>query len=656
MARIYGSTNNSNWGLFVDVSETSYNIQNNTSNVTASVYLYRTNSSSYYGGTVTISVNVAGQNKSTTVYPSYPTNIGTGTGNAHKMTTFTYTVIHNSDGSKTASINMSWNANFNPTSGSASGNLPLTKIPRASSVLCSGGNIGSNTTITISRYSNTFTHTITYSFGSLSGTIATKTSSTSISWTIPTSFYAIIPNSNTGTGTINCITYSGNSEIGRSTCKFTARVTNSNPIFSMFSYEDINDNTLLLTGNKETIIKGKSKLKAIISVDNKAQPQNGASISYYQIDNTKVNYSSISDVILEIENYDKNNISLIAVDSRGNSTTVYKSIANFIEYEDIIKGELSLIRSDNGVGKFVTINFNGVFWNGNFGDANNELIVSYKFKKTTETGYTTGTTTIIPTINKNNFNFNDLIAGDTDDKGFELDESYDVLLVVSDKLSTVTYIGIIGAGKPAIAIYKNKASLGDKYNPSLGGTQIWNPLFIDGKKFGILYEKILDDSQSILEIDNLNLKPSNDYEFELRCICNSTIDSDIIITFNDQNGGYHHLVDVSSGSSTSSGNINHSSYYYNNVPSIREWIHAPQMYPYPTTIKGRIFFTEYETNLYKLNYEINCNYAVSGHQIHTTINGVQSRNFSSISKIKFSFSNNNVQFYKGTKLIIREVL
>ena len=94
----------------------------------ASVYLYRTNSSSYYGGTVTISVNVAGQNKSTTVYPSYPTNIGTGTGNAHKMATFSYTVIHNSDGSKTASINMSWSANFNPTSGSASGNLPLTNL------------------------------------------------------------------------------------------------------------------------------------------------------------------------------------------------------------------------------------------------------------------------------------------------------------------------------------------------------------------------------------------------------------------------------------------------------------------------------------------------------------------------------------------------
>ena len=59
MARIYGSTNNSNWGLFVDLNETSYSVGNNNSNVRASVYLYRTNSASYYGGSATIGVSVA---------------------------------------------------------------------------------------------------------------------------------------------------------------------------------------------------------------------------------------------------------------------------------------------------------------------------------------------------------------------------------------------------------------------------------------------------------------------------------------------------------------------------------------------------------------------------------------------------------------------
>ena len=72
--------------------------------------------------------------------------------------------------------------------------MTLTTIPRASSVTCADGNIGSSTTININRASSNFTHTLKYSFGTLSGTIVTKTSETSIGWTIPTSFYAQIPN------------------------------------------------------------------------------------------------------------------------------------------------------------------------------------------------------------------------------------------------------------------------------------------------------------------------------------------------------------------------------------------------------------------------------------------------------------------------------
>ena len=134
MARIYGSTNNSNWGLFVDLNETSYSVGNNNSNVRASVYLYRTNSASYYGGSATIGVSVNGEYKSTGFYPSYPTNIGAGEGNAHLAATFDFTVPHNADGSKTVSMSMSWSANFSPSSGSASGSISLTNIPRKANI------------------------------------------------------------------------------------------------------------------------------------------------------------------------------------------------------------------------------------------------------------------------------------------------------------------------------------------------------------------------------------------------------------------------------------------------------------------------------------------------------------------------------------------
>lgn len=95
-----------------------------------------------------------------------------------------------------------------------SGTHTLTTIPRASSVSATAVNLGSATTVSISRASSSFTHTLTYSFGSATGTIATKTSSTSVSWTPPLSLANQIPSATSGTCTITCTTYNGSTSIG----------------------------------------------------------------------------------------------------------------------------------------------------------------------------------------------------------------------------------------------------------------------------------------------------------------------------------------------------------------------------------------------------------------------------------------------------------
>ena len=81
----------------------------------------------------------------------------------------TLTIPHNSDGSKSFTISevSGWiygNGNYYGEAKS----FTLPTIPRASSVSCSTANIGSSATITINRASTSFTHTLTYSFGSLS--------------------------------------------------------------------------------------------------------------------------------------------------------------------------------------------------------------------------------------------------------------------------------------------------------------------------------------------------------------------------------------------------------------------------------------------------------------------------------------------------------
>ncbi len=117
--------------------------------------------------------------------------------------------------------------------------MALTAIPRSSTISCSTAYIGSNATITINRASSSFTHTLDYQFGSLSGNITTKTSNTSISFALPEAFYAQIPNAQSGSGTITCKTYNGSTLIGTNTCTFWAKCDESEckPTLSRGAYD-----------------------------------------------------------------------------------------------------------------------------------------------------------------------------------------------------------------------------------------------------------------------------------------------------------------------------------------------------------------------------------------------------------------------------------
>lgn len=90
--------------------------------------------------------------------------------------------------------------------------------PAKSLVSATNGYIASPLTISITRYATTFTHTLKYTFLNASGTIAEKTSSTSVSWTPDISLCNQIPASLQGACTITCETYNGSTLVGSSTC------------------------------------------------------------------------------------------------------------------------------------------------------------------------------------------------------------------------------------------------------------------------------------------------------------------------------------------------------------------------------------------------------------------------------------------------------
>lgn len=298
----------------------------------------------------------------------------------------TLKIAHNSDGSKSFTISgfSGWIYDSGTTYASAQ-SFTLTTIPRASSVSCSAADIGSNATISISRASSSFTHTLTYAFGSLSGTIATKTSSTSISWALPTTFYAQIPNSKNGTGSITCQTYNGSTLIGSKTCSFvaTANEAASKPTLAP-TVVDSNTATTALTGDSSKFIKYYSNA----SVTTGAAARNSSTLKSQKIVCGAKSLTTASGTISAVESA---SFTFSATDSRGYTTTqtVNKTL---VEY---VKLTCSMEAGAPTTGGVVKIKASGNYWNGNFGKVANTLTVQYRYKVqgNTYSSWTTATAT-----------------------------------------------------------------------------------------------------------------------------------------------------------------------------------------------------------------------------------------------------------------------
>ena len=225
-----GSKSSSPWReIRIVLEETATSVSNNTSTISYEVWL--DNGNTYFSQIkIGCKVVIDGTTVLDRAYGS-SSQYSASQNASVKIASGTTTVTHGSDGKKTIAsgkISASCSsagvvASQTVTSNSA---WALTDIARASSVSISTNTtiMGQARTLTITRSDSSFTHTLTYTFGSATGTIATKTSSTSVSFTPPTSLASQLTNAKSGTGTITCTTYSGNTSIGTSTCSFTATI------------------------------------------------------------------------------------------------------------------------------------------------------------------------------------------------------------------------------------------------------------------------------------------------------------------------------------------------------------------------------------------------------------------------------------------------
>lgn len=233
-------SNNSNYSLRLELSESNVNITSNTSVVTYALYLDSTYARfedwdvSYtlrLGNEVNISKT---ENLSMPPTRKQPLLLVSGS----------KTVSHDDSGAKSLSVSCSVSTStsqfYLPGSASISGySFTLTTIARKSTMSNVSGTIGSPISLSVTRKNSSFTHTITYTFGNASGTIVSKSSSTSISWTPPISLYQQIAGSSSGRGTISIETFNGSSSLGKNSYTLTlnAATVYRIPSISNLSFE-----------------------------------------------------------------------------------------------------------------------------------------------------------------------------------------------------------------------------------------------------------------------------------------------------------------------------------------------------------------------------------------------------------------------------------
>ena len=277
MTSINGETGKNGFKLRLDYEVTKQNTADNKSTVHMVLYLYANTTGSYnQDGDAYWSIN----GKKTYYTFNYTSPAW------YVLGERTEEIIHNNDGTKTVTLSGEWcsaiSGGWAPYSLSVSGEVTLPTIPRATVPSMGAATIGEEVTIILPRASSTFTHTLTYSFGSASGTIGSALGTSAV-WRLPESLAAQIPHDPGGTGTLTCVTYSGSTLIGSKTIAFTASVPGSmkpalTPGWATVTYDN--------SGTKASAIRawvqGYSKARAEFD-DSRITCKQGASVRGYSI-------------------------------------------------------------------------------------------------------------------------------------------------------------------------------------------------------------------------------------------------------------------------------------------------------------------------------------------------------------------------------------
>ena len=278
--------------------------------------------------------------------------------------------------------------------------------------------MGKSVTINTPAVNNAYRHTLRYSFGSASGTIATGIAS-SVSWTPPVSLANQIPSATAGSGTIYCDTYSGSTLLGTKSVSITLTVPGSVvPSAGTLSAALAED-----TSGTGLYVKGMGKAKLTLS---RASGAYGSSIKSYSVSGGgwSSNESTLTTGILQAAG--EITFTAVVTDSRGRKASTMRTIS-VIDYTKPGVAVCDVYRCDADGNRKKAGTYFAVEINASYSAiTGNTLSITARYKKQSESSY--GTATNVTNNGKTVIGGGNIGASTT----------YDVLVTVADKYNSLS--------------------------------------------------------------------------------------------------------------------------------------------------------------------------------------------------------------------------
>lgn len=397
----------------------SQNIENNNSTITLN-WIYKKNANDPYGGynkagSSNINLNIGNVDSGYTRADFDLRNAAVNT--TAVLKSFTRTISHNADGTLTINVNGTHNTGVSWGTKSVSGSITLDTIPRASKATVSGTlELGKTVTINTNRASNSFTHTIKYTFNNNTEIIAQNVGG-STTWTIPKSLANQIIDTTTSTVSIIVETYNNSTLIGSTTTSITISIPDTDEFKPQITAVNLSEAVSNIFTKFGQFIRGKSKISGSVS----AIGAYGSTIKSYSVN---LNYESFTSSSFTTDFLrGSGECSVIVTDSRGRQNTFSESYT-CLDYEAPKILGLNVYRCDsdgtvNDEGDHAICIINCKIANlNNLNDKNYVL----QYKKSTDTSYTS--------INLSNSSY-ELNTSEIIDN-IDVDSSYNFKLVLTD--------------------------------------------------------------------------------------------------------------------------------------------------------------------------------------------------------------------------------